>query len=536
MNTSSPKYNGHFATVASVDIPRSKFDLSHSHKTTFDGGYLIPVMVTNALPGDSWQCTIKQLTRMTTPIVPFMDNVRISYFAFAIPNRLVWDNWEDYITGSHNGKLGTTHTRKPTLEITRASWNPVCDYFGLPQPSGVNKYDVDALPFRALNLTFNEWFRDENLVDELTVPKGDTGDSLSLYQLQKRGKRKDYFTSALPWVQKGPAAGVSLTGTAPVWGNGSNLEFNFSSLPPTTVGELNKISVTGGAASVNVIQRNGSAAITDAAGRLRLVQKGSVASGMYADLTEAGQFTINALREAFAVQHLLERDARSGSRYISSLLAHFGVQSPDFRLQRPEYIGGGSVDFMVNSVAQTSGSTEQSAQGNLAAVAKSVGAVRWQYSAVEHCIILVLACVYCPDYTYQDGVNRQWLKFNRLDEYWPEFAHLGEQPVYSRELYCDADADDVFGYQERFAEYRYFPSIISGKLRSSDPQSLDYWHLAQHFTSQPTLSRTFIEEAPPFERVLAVQDEPQFVSDMFFDCKCIRPLPVFSTPSLIDHF
>lgn len=522
-NTAKPHGSNHFATVPNVSVPRSKFDLSHGHKTTFDGNYLIPVMVTNALPGDSWKCTIKELTRMTTPIVPFMDNVRITFFAFSVPNRLVWDNWEDYITGCHKGKLGTTHTQRPQLTLTSTDCESgkLANYFGIRCSSGT--IEVDALPFRAHNLIWNEWFRDENLQDEVTVPTGDAGDTFMMYQLYRRGKRKDYFTSALPFVQKGPDVSLPIGGYAPITGQ----------LSLTKDGEVYNAWTNSGGQPVFHKGTSTSGALPTQNTPITLD-----GSNVVADLSEATAATINNLREAFAIQHVLERDARNGSRYIEALKAHWGVTCPDFRLQRPEYIGGGSVDFMINSVAQTSGTDSQSPQGNLAAVAKSAGAVTFQYSAVEHCVLLVYACV-TTDITYQQGTNRLWFNKSRFDEFFPEFAHLGEQPVYEKELYTTGDPardDAVFGYQERYSEYRYFPSLITGKLNSRDPQSLDYWHLAQVFQTPPSLSADFIVENAPFERVLAVQDEPQFVSDIWFDCKAIRPLPVYSVPSMLDHF
>ena len=529
MNTARPVRTNHFARVPSIDIQRSKFDLSHGYKTTLDGGYLVPILTQELLPGDSWSCDCKQLCRMTTPIVPFMDNLRISYFFFAIPKRLLWDYFEDFITGSTRGKLGTTHVAYPTVSITRADWTAgsLYDYMGIPQPAEGGTLKVNALPLRAYNLVYNEWFRDENLCPEVNVSLGDNEDQGQKYNLLKRGKRHDYFTSALPFVQKGPDVNLPLAGTAPVVAGGYG-QYKVASQFDSRADGLAAFQAEGSTGDISISYLNPSG------------NASRYGHPLLADLSNVSAATINSLREAFACQHLFERDARNGSRYIESLLSHYRVQAPDFRLQRPEYIGGGRVDFAVNSVAQTSGTVSgtETPQGNLAAFAQSVGSVGFQYSSVEHCIILGLACITC-DLTYQQGLNRMWSRSTRLDEYWPEFAHLGEQPVYEKEIYVtgkEAEDNAVFGYQERYAEYRYIPSLITGKLRSTDPQSLDYWHLAQKFDIAPSLSKEFIEENPPFARVLAVQNEPQFILDVWFNIKAMRPLPVYSVPSLLDHF
>lgn len=524
-NTATPRSAHNFARTANVNLPRSKFDLSHSYKTTLDGGYLVPILTSEMLPGDSWQAdSVRSLARMTTPLVPFMDGARISYFFFAVPKRLLWDNFEDFITGSHKGKLGTTHTAYPVHTISATDWSAgsVYDYMGIPKPATGKSLSVNALPLRAYNLVYNEWFRDENLCPEVVTSLGDD-DSTNTYALKKRGKRKDYFTGALPFLQKGPDVSLPLGSSAPVvWDSSqSSIDGKQAKFYQSTIVQTSSVVCTAYAEGSQIPSGN--------SGKLE------------ADLSNATAATINSLREAFAVQSLFEASARFGSRYTEALLGHWGVTSPDFRLQRPEYIGGGSIDFIVNSVPQTSATVEgqNTPQGNLAAFAKATGEVKFQYSAVEHCIILGLACIYVPNYTYQQGLNRMWSRSTRLDEYWPEFARLGEQPVYEKEIYATGDAtndDAIFGYQERYAEYRYFPSLITGKLRSTDAQSLDVWHLAQEFQSAPSLSQDFIEENPPFARVLAVQNEPQFVLDTWFSIKAIRPLPMFGTPATLTHF
>lgn len=533
MNTATPKFKPHnFSRVAQIDVPRSKFDMSHSYKTTLDGGFLVPVFCKEALPGDSWQIDATQLCRMTTPITPFMDRVTATYFFFSVPKRLLWDNFEDFITGSHKGKLGTTHTTYPTHAITSANWSAgsVYDYMGIPKPAEGKTLNVNALPLRAYNLIYNEWFRDENLCDEIALATGDD-DSTNTYALKRRGKRKDYFTSALPFVQKGPDVSLPLGSSAPVVWND-----RISSASDTAV-YLHDLGSSKYRALLSSRPENASYADVTTYD----TPPTSVAENpLLADLSNATAATINSLREAFAVQSLLEVDAK-GSRYVECLLNHFSVQAPDFRLQRPEYLGGGRIDIQVNAVAQTSQSTSgegASPQGNLAAVAKGIGRCGFRTSFTEHSIVIGVCAITC-DLTYQQGLDRMWSRSVRTDEYWREFANLGEQPVYEKEIYCTGDPTNdnaVFGYQERYSEYRYAPSMITGKFRSTDPQSLDVWHLAQEFESAPSLSQAFIEENPPFARVLAVQDEPQFLLDIWFDWKAIRPLPMYAKPSMLDHF
>lgn len=534
-----------FSRVANIDIQRSLFDRSHRYMTTCNGGFLVPIFLDEALPGDSFDCDLGALARMTTPVVPFMDNVHCDMFFFSIPKRLLWDNFESFITGSDKGKLGTVHTTYPQVTINHMEdfAQSIYDYLGLVNPEAGKSYKVNALPLRAYNLVYNEWFRDENLMDSVNVSLGDTEDENQTYSLLKRGKRKDYFTSALPWPQKGVDVLLPLGQSAPVVGNGNILGFTQGENLITAFqsssqgGYFNTISSAIPAGSTNF--KGGSVPTNKALG----VSTNKDNSGLVADLSNATSATINSIREAFAIQHVFERDARGGSRYVEALLSHFRVQSPDFRLQRPEFLGGGRIEFAVNSVAQTSATDANSPQGNLSAVAFAQGRANFRTSFVEHCIVLGVMCIY-TDLTYQQGINRMWFRRSRFDEYWPEFSHLGEQPIYEGEIYAQGDLPnaekesniDLFGYQERYAEYRYKPSMITGKLRSTDPQSLDVWHLAQKFANAPSLSQDFIVENPPFERVLAVQNEPQFIVDLAFNLKCMRPLPMFGTPSLLDHF
>lgn len=509
-----------FSQVPKAEIPRSSFDRSHGLKTTFDAGQLIPIFVDEVLPGDTFNLNMTGFGRLATPLHPLMDNMFLETFFFFVPNRLVWDNWEKF-NGEQTDPGDSTDYLIPTLAGNNAyGQGSIFDYFGLPVGRDSEEMEVSALPFRAYNLIYNEWFRDQNLVDSLPVNRGDGPDSsnpgANVYLLRRRGKRHDYFTSCLPWPQKGDAVSLPLSSMAPVVGEGDGSRPSVLSSPGGTLSELD---TSGG-----VAQYLGSAS--------------SVADQLFADLSDATAATINDLREAFQVQKMLERDARSGTRYTEIIQAHFGVTSPDARLQRPEYLGGGSSRINISPVPQTSSTDATTPQGNLAGFG-TVGFDRHGFtkSFTEHGHIIGLACVRA-DLTYQQGLNRMWSRQDRYDFYWPALAHLGEQAVLNKEIYAqgtEAD-DDVFGYQERYAEYRYKPSQITGAFRSNAAQSLDTWHLSQEFGSLPVLGKTFIEENPPIDRVIAVPSEPHMIFDGYFDLKCARPMPMYSVPGLIDHF
>lgn len=536
-----------FAMVPKADIPRSAFVQEKTHKTTFDAGYLIPVYLCEVLPGDSMQLQMTAFTRLSTPLFPVMDNLHLDSFFFFVPYRLLWTNWKKFM-GEQDSPGDSISFTIPQM-VSKASGYDIGglhDYMGLPtlgQVTAAATVSHSTLPLRAYNKVFFDWFKDQNLQNAPQLDTGDGPDTYTNYVLLRRGKRPDYFTTSLPAPQKGNTASTLPLGTsAPVIGTGKTLGM----WDGTTQYGYRATGTQIAANATGDVDANAGAAASGvgfpAANTVLGVSTTASHSGLIADLSASTAATINQLRTSIAIQQLLEKDARGGTRYVEQILTQFGVRSPDYRLQRSEYLGGGSSPITINPIAQTSGTSASGTTtplGNLAAMGTGLASNHgFRQAFTEHGIILGLVQVRA-DLTYQQGLEKFWKRSTRYDFYTPLFANLGEQAVYNREIYCkgDSDANDalVFGYQERAAEYRYSPSMITSLFRSTAAGTIDPWHLAQKFTSLPTLNTTFIQDTPPVSRVVAVgaaANGQQFIFDSFFRNKMARAMPVYGVPGL----
>jgi len=520
----SGKFKERFSTVPPSSIPRSSFDRSYSHKTTFNSGELIPVYIDEILPGDTVNLTPSFLARLATPIKPYMDGIHLDWQFWACPYRLVWDNFvkmmgEQTISGDH---IDYTIPQMQAPVGTGHETGSLGDYFGIP--TGIPELEHSALWHRFYNLLYNEWYRDENLQDPATQVRNNGPDDPTLYPIRRRGKRKDYFSGSLPFAQKGDPVELPLGQSAPVVPTGDRIP------------SWNTAEETG----LAIFQSNADDSITSSIPGVVPSQFAWVDTKLEADLTEATSVTINAMREAIALQHLLERDARGGTRYRELTLSHFGVHTDDLRLFRPELLGTGTLQVYPVSIPQTSetdtiAGPDGTAQGNLAAYAVGQKVGRgFVKTFTEHMLVMGIVSVRA-ELTYQQGLHRMMFRKTRFEFYFPDLAHLGEQAVISKEIFADNTAgdNDTWGFQPRYEEYRHRHSMVTGEFRSSFAESLDVWHLALDFTTRPVLNDAFIQENPPISRIIELTEEPEFLLDCYFKITHVRPMPKFATPGLL---
>lgn len=548
-----------FAQVPRVEIRRARFKRDFSNITTMNEGDLVPLYVDEVLPGDTISCDLNGLIRMSTPLYPVMDNCYLDTYAFFVPCRLLWEHWEN-LMGQNDESYWAEKTEYSVPQTTAPSggWNvgTIADYMGIP--TGINGISVNSLPMRAYARIWNEWFRDENLqqpvvqdTDDANNTGSNTGNQLTDAQNGglplKVAKYHDYYTSCTPEPQKGEAVTIPIANVAPVYWYDKNKEAfgaNHSQAIEVFAPNLgNSTNITPFTSSKNDSQQWGQYSFgeetytTPATAEINQGLGTSITGYLGADIASATTITINELRQAIAIQHILEADARGGTRYTELLAHEFGVTSPDSRLQRSEYLGGTRVPININQVIQNSATTDASPQGNTAAYSMTTLRNKMcNYSSVEHGYILILGCIRV-DHSYQQGLSRMWSRKTRFDFYHPMLANLGEMAVLNKEIYCQGNEkdDDVFGYQEAWADYRYHPNIVTGEMRSQYAQSLDAWHYADYYEELPTLSSSWIQEGEEnIDRTLAVQSENshQFICDFFFDQTWTRPMPIYSVPGL----
>ena len=532
------------ARIEPAGVPRSKFLNEWTRKTNFDAGWLIPILVDEVLPGDHMSYDITAYVRMQTPLFPQFDNINVNTFFFFVPCRLVWSNWVRFMGQQDTPGASIAYTVPIINDMTLGgeAVNSIFDHMGLPVLGQVQaaayRHHVNALPFRAYNLIWNEWFRDENMQSPLTVSTGDGPDTRANYFNKKRGKRPDYFTSALPWPQKFTAPTIALAqGQAPVKGIGVNI-LTGSAATGSFYETPNPLTGTPAASAFNKYY------VTSAAGVVGVnINSTTGYPQIYVDLAAATNITVNALRDAWLIQQLMERDARGGTRYTEIIRAHFGAISPDFRLQRPEYIGGGSSPLLITPIAQTGLSTTNTGLGSVGGAGTAAGTHRASYAATEHGYIIGLINAQA-EVSYQQGLHKMWRRQTRYDFYWPALAGLGEQAIKTEEIYATgnpANDDVIFGYQERWHEYRTRTSEVVGIMRSTAAGTLDAWHLAEKFTAAPALNNAFIEHTPPMARVLAGgaaagSSGLAFLADILYRRQAVRPIPMYGTPSTMGRF
>lgn len=525
-----------FAQIPDVKMSRSQFDRSFTIKDTFNFDYLTPIFVDEILPGDTCNLNLNTFARLATQKVPIMDNLFVDFFFFFVPNRLTWTNWERFC-GSQDNPGDSISYVIPSLDAFPSGGpevGTIWDKFGLPTDIAAGYTLGNTLPLRCYNLIWNEWFRDENLQNAVVKNTDNGPDQITDYALLKRGKRHDYFTSALPWPQKG-ATPVSLP-----LGTSATVKTASGDLLSGAGNNMRMLLNTGSTPTGDRAIAMGTSSQVSSSASVLTAVTGMYPSNLYADLSTATAATINQLRQAFQVQGLLELDARGGTRYVELLAAHFNVTSPDFRLQRPEYLGGGQTRINSHPVAQTAPTAGGQYPGDLTAFATTSSqgeSIGFTKSFVEHGYVIGLACARA-DITYQQGLERMWSRSTRYDFFWPKLQELGEQTILNKEIFLQGTAADldVFGYQERYSEYRYKPSQIHGEFRSDFATSLDKWHMAEDFGSLPALNATFILQNTPITRALAVTAAPQILFDAYFNYKHARPMMTYSVPVTLGRF
>lgn len=514
---------------------RSVFNRSHGHKSTFNSGDLVPFIVDEILPGDSIDLKANIFGRLSSTFeFPIMDNLHLDTFYFFVPNRILWDNWEKFM-GAQDNPTDSIDFEIPQITDS-APEGSLSDYFGLP--INVANMSISSLWHRAYIKIWNDWFRDENLQDSLTEYTDDGPQVIGAYPLQKRGKRRDYFTSCLPWPQKGEAVGLPIIGgTVDVMGDGTSLQFIDGNIDPYGLVRDNSGDFTAYESVSGTVGDSATSTTNQIDSEIVLgIDTDPTNSGLTGTFTSASAVLINDLRLAVATQQFLELNARSGTRYVELIKSNFGVVSPDYRLQRPEYLGGSTQMININPVTQTSATqTGETAQGEQTAFGTMTSRSGFSKSFTEHGVIIGMVNVRA-DLTYQEGIPQMFSRKERLDFYFPTFANIGEQAVLNKEIfYQNLPADEeVFGYQEAWSSYRYKQSQISGRFRSQATDSLDAWHLSQDFVGLPALGSAFITENVPLDRVLTSTGAttPEIIFDSYIEMKHARVMPVYSVPGL----